>query len=374
MNNDFVPSEPLTVGVELELQLIDRDGYGLVNGIKPLIEIYPGSRNIKPEFVQNTVQLVSDVGHTVGDVHANLIEIGRGLKDRCASLGMLLCGAGTHPFDRSLAPVTPLPRFLRIEEDYGILGNLQVTYATHVHIGVSSAEDAIFLFRTLKPYLPLFIALSASSPFWHGYDTGYAAYRHRVLAAARSYGIPPSFEDWKQFEDFCNASRRAGMIDSMRDVHWDIRPRPHLGTVEARVMDAQPTIGEAMELAALVRSLAACLLDSRDQANSLLLPHALHWWTEHDNHFKASRLGMDADCVYTAHGDTRSLRSLWDAVVEAVLPHADALGERDYVDRLAHRIAEGDISYLRQRREYERDDDLAHVVEALVAELEDELV
>jgi carboxylate-amine ligase len=371
--DSFIPSKPLTVGVELELQLVDPDRLGLVNGVRSLIELYPDSPYIKPEFIQNTVELASRVGNRVSDIHDHLLQLARELKRRCNEFGMQVCGGGTHPFDQQLALFTPLPRYLAMERNVGILGHYQVTFATHVHVGVTTAEDAIYLFRTLKPYLPLYIALSASSPFWRGYDTGFVAYRHRVLAASRNYGIPPTFEDWKQFAGFFEASQRAGSLVTMRDVHWDIRPRPHLGTVELRVMDAQPTIEEAMELGALTRVLAAYLLDNKHRADELQLPHALPWWLERDNHYVASRLGLDANYVYNTQGDFRLLRDVWRDVVGAIRPYADTLGEGEYIDQLVARVQADDISFMRQRQVYRKEGELRAVSASLVAELDDEL-
>ena len=373
MIDEFIPSEPYSVGVELEFQLIDSETFELVNGIKPLIELYPESPYVKPEFIQNTVELASRVGRNVADVHQHLLLLAKNLKPHCNELGMELCGAGTHPFDTRLALFTPLPRYLELEQTCGILGHIQVTFATHVHIGVPSREDAIYLFRALKPYLPLFMALSSNSPFWRGYDTGFVAYRHRVLAASRNYGIPPSFESWEQFCDFLETSQRAGILENMRDIHWDIRPRPHLGTVEIRIMDAQTTIGEAMQLAALVRALAACLLDKRDKMDSILLPHTLPWWTERDNHYSTSRLGLDANYIYNRFGDVRSLRRVWEDVAETVQPYAESLGDTAYLQNLYLRVAENRLAYTRQRSFYKESGNMKSIVKSLVAELADEL-
>ena len=373
MIDEFIPSEALSVGVELEFQLIDKKNGELVNGIKPLIEIYPESPYVKPEFFQNTVELASRVGRNVGDIHQHLLYLAKNLKQHCNQIGMVLCGAGTHPFDKRLALFTPLPRYLELEETSGLLGHIQVTFATHVHIGVTTQDETIYLFRALKPYLPLFIALSASSPFWRGFDTGFVAYRHRILAASRNYGIPPSFESWDQFCEFIDASQRAGMLESMRDIHWDIRPRPHLGTVELRVMDAQPTIDEAMQLAALVRSLAACLLFQRDTIHNILLPHDLPWWIERDNHFSTSRLGLDANYIYNRYGEVRSLRSVWRDVAEIVQPYAESLGEIMYLQRLNKRISNNQIAFSRQRRCYKESGNIQSLVTALVEELDAEL-
>jgi len=373
MIDEFIPSEPLSVGVELELQLVDNESAELVNGIEPLIDIYPESPYIKPEFIQNTVELASRVGDNVADVHQHLLLLAKNLKSHCNQLGIKLCGAGTHPFDERLALFTPLPRYKELEKVSGILGHMQVTFATHVHIGVQTRDDAIYLFRALKPYLPLFVALSANSPFWRGYDTGFVAYRHRILAASRNYSIPPSFESWDQFCEFLEASQRAGLLESLRDIHWEIRPRPHLGTVELRVMDAQSTIDEAMQLAALARSLASCLLDQQDKINDILLPHALPWWIERDNHYSSSRIGLDAGYVFNRYGDVRSLWSVWDDVAETVQPYAESLGETAYLQRLFTRVSENRLAYARQRACYEESGNTKSIVTALVAELDAEL-
>lgn len=373
MIDEFIPSEPLTVGVELELQLIDKDNAELVNGIEPLMESYPESPYIKPEFIQNTVELASRVGNNVADVHEHLLSLANHLKAHCERLGIQLCGAGTHPFDQRLALFTPLPRYLELGTDAGILGHMQVTFATHVHIGIQTHDDMIYLFRALKPYLPLFIALSANSPFWRGYDTGFVAYRLRILAASRNYGIPPSFENWEQFCEFIEASERAGVLESMRDIHWDIRPRPHLGTVELRVMDAQSTIEEAMQLAALVRSLAACLLDQKDNINDIFLPHALPWWLERDNYYSASRIGLDANYIYNRQGDVRSLWSVWEEVAKSVQPYAESHDEMVYLQRLIMRVSEHRLGFARQRTCHQQSENMKAIVAALVAELTAEL-
>ena len=373
MIDEFIPSEPLTVGVELELQLIDKKSAELVNGIEPLIDFYPDSPYIKPEFIQNTVELASRVGDNVADVHEHLLLLAKNLKAHCNQLGINLCGAGTHPFDEQLGLFTPLPRYLALAKEAGLLGHMQVTFATHVHIGVQTRDDAIYLFRALKPYLPLFLALSANSPYWRGYDTGFVAYRHRILAASRNYSIPPSFESWAQFCEFLEASQRAGILESIRDIHWEIRPRPHLGTVELRVMDAQSTIDEAMQLAALTRSLAACLLDQQDKINDIFLPHALPWWIEHDNHYAASHTGLDASYVYNRQGDVRSLWSVWKDVAETVQPYAESLGEITYLQRLCARVNEKHLPFMRQRACYEKFGNMNSIVTELVAELDAEL-
>ncbi len=370
---EFIPSKPLTVGVELELQLLDMENLNLINGIGPLLEYYPESPYIKPEFIQNTVEVISKVGENTAEVHDHLAQLVKEVKQTCLMLGMELCAAGTHPFDKELALFTPLPRYLRMEKDTGYLGHAQITFSTQVHIGVKGAAEAIYLMRALKAYLPLLIAFSASSPFWRGYDTGFVSYRLRILAASRSYGIPPSFNDWQQFMDFYKTSQHAGMIQTINDIHWDIRVRPHWGTVEVRVMDAQPTITESMQLASFIRVLAAYLL-AHQETNIENMPHALPWWIEKDNYYMASRLGLEANCVVDKNGTFKSIYEIWQIVQTEIQSYASKIGESEYFEQFVKRVAERNISYQRQHTIYQETHSCEEVVSLLIKELTDDLV
>jgi glutamate---cysteine ligase / carboxylate-amine ligase len=363
---EFKRSEPLSIGVELEFQLLKAETLDLTDGILPLMEFYPDSPYVKPESIQNTVEIASKVCTSIAELKVHLTALVADLKAKCQALGMRLCGAGTHPFCQRLALITPLPRYLAMEERYGYLAHTQITFATHVHLGVTSGDEAIALMRSLKPYLPLLIALSANSPFWRGYDTGYASYRHRILAATRSYGVPPSFQSWKEFCHFFETTHRAGLFQTLNDIHWDLRPRPHLGTLEVRVMDAQPTIAQAMDLTSFVRVLAAYLLRRADG----MLPD-LPWWLEKENHFHASHLGLEAGYVANEKGTTRPLAAVWREVLETLRPLAEELGEEAWLERLHRRVEEG-LSYAYQRQVYEESGLLRQVVSALIEELERE--
>ena len=138
-------------------------------------------------------------------------------------------------------------------------------------------------------------------------------------------------------------------------------------------MDAQSTIDDAMQLAALARSLAACLLGKQDRTNDILLPHALPWWIELDNHYTTSRLGLDAGYVFNRHGDVRSLWTVWEDVAEAVQPYAESLGDMAYLQRLLTRVTENRLAYARQRAYYKESGNAKSIVTSLVAELDAEL-
>ena len=180
---DFKASPVTTIGMELELQLLDADNLDLVDRIPPLLALLADDPNIKPEYIQNTVEINSDICSDLPQLEGGLTRELKLLLEKCRQLNVSLCGPGTYPFSCHLATITPNPQFRRMERTEGYISHTQITFATHVHLGMASGEEAIFMMGELKPYLPFLLALSASSPFWRGYDTEYESYRHRILAA-----------------------------------------------------------------------------------------------------------------------------------------------------------------------------------------------
>lgn len=218
---------------------------------------------------------------------------------------------GTHPFGQRLALITPKPRYLQIEQQEGLPSHIQITFAAYMHLGVRSGEEVIRLLRELKVYLPLLIAASANSPFWRGYDTGHACCRQHILAAARTYGTPPSFGRWDEFIHLFEVGRKAGVFASIKDIHWDIRPQPSLGTLEVRFMDMQPTVGEVVDSAAFVRLLCAYLARVPQAKRPARLPKPLPWSFEKQNRYRASHLGFEAMFIHDEEGSLVPERTLF---------------------------------------------------------------
>lgn len=364
---EFGASPSLSVGLEIEFQLVDRESFDLVDGIIPLMEHCRGQEAIRSEFLQSTVEVASPPAGSIRELVALTQPLIQELLATCDRLGMALCGAGSHPFHRLPASFTPGARYAAMEEFSGWLGHNQVTFATHVHLGVGSGDEALRLMAELKPYLPLLIALSASSPYWHGCDTRFAAFRQRVLAASRTYGLPPDFSHWAQFEQFLRAMSQAHSIASIKDLHWDIRPQPAFGTVEVRVMDSQATLADAVALAALLRALARFLQRSRGCAPVSRPLAPIGWWSLKDNCYAASRFGADANLIVDGAGAIRSVRELAAQTFAQIRPEA-AADELPYLERLEAALASA-LPYERQRHLFASSGSLQGVVAALVEEL-----
>ncbi len=365
---EFNPSPRHTLGVEWELQLLDAETLDLSDGILPLMEFFPGATFVKPEFIQSCVELNSCVAEHSDEAVAHLRLSLEHLFRRTAELDMCLCGAGTHPFGRRLALITPLPRFRLLEETAGYLAYTQITFSTHVHIGMASGDQAMRVMARLVPALSAFIALSANSPFWRGHLTGHAAYRHRILAAAPNYGLPETFENWRAFADFLQAARRASMIESFKDIHWDLRPHPDFGTLEVRVMDAASNLRAVHGLVAFARCLAVGLADAPSREIAELLPTGLPHWIGKQNCFRASLLGLDAEYITDADGAHRPLRDVVADLLDFCASVAPGIGESNGL-RISESMLHARPAYESQVETYREANSARAVVEMLQSSL-----
>ena len=392
----FKGSPHSTLGMEIELQLLDPNTLDLVDGILPLMASYPQQPFTKPEYNQATVELNSQVCSNIEELETNMFSLLTNLQARFEELGMSLCGAGTHPFCRRLVPITPIHRHLAQYEMAGYL-SYWLTFAQHVHVGMSSGDEAVAIAKIFKPYLPILLALSANSPFWQGQDTGYASFRQRLLASRQTYGLPPSFKNWQDFVNFFDSAKNAGIVDTIRDFHWDVRLQPNLGTLEVRVMDAQSTLQEALMLAALVHSLIVYLQRFRAGKETGFLLRPNHWWLEKENYFQASRLGLAAKYIENSQGHTRPIKQVIADILDSLKTTATQLGETEYWQLIRERLAwmeshrlgqwvlpnrlgetepyrlQGIPSYIRQRQVWQTTGSQQALVAFLVRQLKQEL-
>ena len=368
----FSSCESFTVGAEWELQLLDIDSLDLVPGIEPILHSFAQNEHVKPEFFQSCVELNSPIATCSTEIKAHFLSLTRQVRQICQSHGMDLAGAGTHPFCRLLALITPLPRYEVLASEHGYLGQTRIAFATHIHVGMKSGDEAIRAMRYLTPCLPLLIAIGANSPFWRGHETGYASYRRRLLAASKSYGIPPYFDSWREFEQFFQMALRTHSFRSIKDIHWDIRPHPDFGTLECRVTDAQSTVADVAFLAGLVRVMVAWISATSREGIEASVPRRLSPWIDRENHFRASHWGMEAELIHNESGDTRAIHSYLNKLARAVTDTANEIGEGHIAKRLAG-IALETPGYIQQTVDYQERNNTRDVVDAMRNKLHAEL-
>jgi carboxylate-amine ligase len=366
MNIVFNGSERPTLGVEIECQLVDESGALATDtaATKILADI-GDDRWFKHELLECTIELITDVCPTVGAVRSDLGGKVDTLIKAADKQGYRVLCTGTHPFSAwSDQTVSPDPRYHRLIENCQWAARRLLIFGVHTHVGVRSGEEAIAISNSLGTYIPHFLALSSSSPFWQGRDTGLASIRSKIFESLPTAGLPYQMENWGQFQRFMRTLIGAGTIRSIREVWWDIRPHPGFGTLELRICDGIPTMDELCAMVALSQSLVVWL-GERYNSGLDLPTHAA--WTIRENKWRAARYGLEAEIIRDEEGNLLSLRRSVGELVEKLEPVAEKLGCCDDLLRI-NEILERGTSAVRQREVFTKTHDLAAVVDSLVDE------
>lgn len=364
----FVPSPELTLGVEVELQLVDRVSRDLSPAAPQVLDRVAGaSRNVKPEFFQSMIEVSTGVCANAAEARRDLERELGVLRPICEEMGLSLAAAGSHPFarhrDRLLFPDARYQSL--IDRNRWVARRFQV-FGLHIHLGVRSPEHAAAMYNGLLPYLPYALALSASSPFWQGGDTGLASCRVTVYETLPTAGHPCTFRDWAEFEELYRGMVRSQAIRSIKDIWWDMRPHPDYGTVEVRICDVLPRLSEIVALVAFIHSLFAWL-DEQYQDGRRFEP--VPYWLLRENKWRALRWGLEAELVLDAAGRLRTLRDSAAELIPHLEPAAARLGCSNEL-RQAAALLDSAPSYQRQRAVFTESGSLETVVDALVRELE----
>ncbi len=347
---DFKPSRGFSMGVELELQILNSRDYNLARDaadLLALLEKMPHPGEVKPEITESMIELNSSVHHRHETLITELTCIRDTLAEAAGRLNLRIAGGGSHPFhawtDRRIYPTE---RFRRILEVYGYLAKQFTIFGQHVHIGVPDGDAALYLIHALSRYVPHFIALSASSPFQQGEDTSYQSSRLNTVSAFPLSGQAPFVQAWPEFISYFRKMKGFGIIESMKDLYWDIRPKPEYGTVEIRVFDTPLTVERAAMLAAYAQALARYLLLERP-----LTPLRDVYLLYSHNRFQACRYGLDGTLVDAYTQRHVGIRDDVLDMLKVIAPHARELGATAALGQLTEDIAErpDDAAWLRQQ-------------------------
>lgn len=287
----FKSSAQASIGVELEIQLVNPVTYDLISRAKDLmrnISASPYQTRIKPEITQSMIEINSSIHTSPYSMYDEFLELQSFLLAKADKIGICFCGGGNHPFEKWISgKIFPTKRFKNLSRQYRYLSKHATVFGQHIHVGCTSGDDAIYLTHAMARYAPQLIALSASSPFYQGIDTGYNSTRATVFSAFPTSGVIPYLANWKEFTEYFYKMKNFGIIASMKDIYWDIRPKPEYGTVEIRVCDMPLTIEKAVQIAAFTQALAVYLLRERP----IKLSHDLYFLYSY-NRFQACRYGF----------------------------------------------------------------------------------
>ena len=348
---DFATSQALTFGVELELMVLDTHGYDLTRGADDLLARLAKVKlagEVKPEITESMIELNSAVHQRYEDLLGELVHTRDAVVKAAGQLNLAVAGGGAHPFHRwSERRIAPGERFQRVSTLYGYLAKQFTVFGQHIHIGVASGDDAVRLTHGLARYIPHFIVLSASSPYSQGEDTSYETSRLHAISSFPLAGHMPPVPNWAEFGHYFDEMAGYGIVKSMKDFYWDIRPKPEYGTVEIRICDTPLTVERAAQLAAYAQTLAADLLERRDEKLPLLPLYRVYGY----NRFQACRFGLEAELVDAHSRSHVVLREDVSATLARIRPLAARMGNSVAIGALANAVAndQNDSRWLRER-------------------------
>jgi carboxylate-amine ligase len=352
---EFTSSQPLSLGVELELMVLNRHDYNLVRGAPDLLarlEKVDLDGEVKPEITESMIEVNSAVNSHYADLHEELVRVRDAIVVAAERLNVAIAGGGAHPFHRwKDRRIFPAERFQRVSSLYGYLAKQFTVFGQHIHVGVQNGDDAVYLTHRLARYIPHFIALSASSPFSQGEDTSFETSRLHAVSAFPLSGQMPPVHTWAEFNKYFDEMAGYGIVGSMKDFYWDIRPKPEYGTIEIRICDTPLTVELAAQLAAYAQTLADDLL--RDRRND---PIETLYRVYGYNRFQACRFGFEAALVDPYERKHVRLRDDLLATLERLEPCAAQRGTALPLLTLAGLAAreDNDSRWLRERFEETR--------------------
>jgi glutamate---cysteine ligase / carboxylate-amine ligase len=348
---DFKDSAALSLGVELELQLVSKRDYDLTRGATDLLGSLSYDERfgeIKLEITESMIEISTLPQSTVAGIAADLGGLRETLRQHCDRNNIGVCGGGTHPFHHwPERRICPGDRFSELYQRYGYLAKQFTVFGQHIHVGCSTADDAIWLTQALGVYVPAFIALSASSPFVDGVDSFYQSARLNAVSAFPLSGQCPPLNSWQEFTEHFAFLQDCGIAQGIKDLYWDVRPKPEFGTVEIRVCDTPLTITQASTLAALAQALSRWLLRTRPALHTDKQAHVARY-----NKFQACRYGLDAMISDPVDFCQTPLKTSVARLLDEISEDARALDCLHWLAPLKRMLSEsaGDAGWLRAQQ------------------------
>ncbi len=356
----------LTIGIEEEFQIIDAAGEltahidTLLAAAQPIF-----GADVKAEMMQSVVEIGTQICANASEAKAELQRLRGGLVSLLAKDGLRLASSGTHPFSHwQDQRVTEVERYKVLEDEMQDIVRELLIFGMHIHVGIPNTETRIEIMNEARYFLPHMLALSSSSPFWLGRQTGLKSYRSVVWSRFPRSGIPPTLSSYDELENLIELLVKTNCIDDGKKVWWDLRPHHLYPTLEFRVCDAVTKIEEAVCIAALTQSIVAKLLKLR-RSNLGFRQYSPHLIAE--NKWRAMRHGVSGKLI--------------DFGIQAEVPMSDLIGELlefvdDVVDELGCReeasyaevIVRDGTSADRQLKVFAETGSLRAVVDAISAE------
>lgn len=364
---DFHSHGSLTLGVEIELQIIDPITLNLASRAVPLLKAGGHIKGLKAEIYQSMVEINTTKCNNVQDIEADLTESLAALHELGQKQDILFATTGCHPYSRYADNiVSNSTRYQELLDRNQWISRRITIFSTHVHIGMKSGEDFIRFNNFFLHFMPHLVALSASSPFWQGEDTGLMACRPCIFESLPTAGQPYKVNNWQEFESLYQTLRKCNSIRSLKDLWWDMRPSPSYGTLEIRICDGTASLAETTAIVAYIHLLAHWFNDNGDWINYVPTPQR---WLSRENKWRAMRYGLDAELVLNMQGETKPIRKDIEDWLHKTAKYRETLDYGKYIQTLRQILANGNSSH-RQRRVFEETGSLQTVVRHNIDEFE----
>jgi len=360
-----IPS--LTIGIEEEYQIIDPVTRELRSYVQRFLEqgqtVLPDQ--IHPEFMQSQVEVGTRICQNIQEARRELTRMRHSIWELAEREGLWVAAAGTHPFSlwehQAISPFGRYPELARFLQD---VGRRLLIFGMHVHIGIEDRELLIEVMNQLRYFLPHLHALSTSSPFWHGRDTGLKSYRSVVFESLPRTGLPPFFDSYADYRHYMDTLLATGSIDAPTHIWWDARPSEKFPTLEVRIPDMCTRTEETLCIAALVQAIVAKLIQLR-QANQSWRLYPRHLLDE--NKWRAVRYGIEGKLIDFGKTKEVSFPTLIKELLAWIDDVVDELGSRAEIEYV-HTILSQGTSADRQLAVYRRTGDFMAVVDQVVEE------
>jgi glutamate---cysteine ligase / carboxylate-amine ligase len=367
----FATNERPTLGVELELYLVDGHTMALKSGATQILNDIPKelAGAVKPELFQCVIELNTSICKDVAEVERDLAAKIRLVAEIARGHGLRLFWSGTHPFSPwQSQDVVPNERYHDLIELLQENARRLVTCGLHVHVGVDTGDKAIMICDRILQHLPALLALSVNSPFWQGRNTGLRSQRSKVMENLPTAGLPPLMRNWSEYAWLLNHMVETGFIKTIRELWWDARPHHNFGTVEIRVCDMLPSLSHVLGLTALIQCLVHDLSQEIDRGT---YQFDCHPFLIRQNKWRACRYGMEARLVDAASHQPIPARAVVHELAERLESRAQELGCGRYLKHV-HTMAEEPTGAVRQLAAFEETNSLPDVVRRMLAFCETE--
>jgi carboxylate-amine ligase len=353
----FHQSKPYTLGVEIEFQILAKDTLNLAPMAPEILAMVPAGQKdrIKPEFIRSMIEVNTEICESVHQVKTNLAEVSQQAESLASDNGCILYAASLHPFashhDQILSPD---PRYSRIINDLQLVGRRFIAQGLHVHVGMPDAETAVLVRDNILIYIPILLALTTSSPFYEGMDTGLNSYRTKLFESLPLAGMPDQIGSWENYLHMVNLLINTGIINEVRDLWWDVRLHPDFGTVEIRICDLPSRFMDILAIVTLIQALVATLAESEAH----LIPDMQ---IVKSNKWQAARYGLQGRFVNPLTQSSISMIKAAKDLLEMIGPKINKFETNQFITPLLY-ILENGTSADYQRKIYQEVGDLTAII------------